>query len=119
MFVGSSSRLPLTLLNTSPVAATLMCDLTASPDFQLLCPKDAWSTDEYESCPLEAIGATGATALGSKFGSGRGSGRNSGGGSRRQSSSLGFRGLRKFGHTSNTEPARPLLPRQHPTCVEG
>lgn len=103
MFVGSSSRLPLTLINASPVAATLMCDLTASPDFQLLCPKDAWSTDEYESCPLEAIGATGATALGSKFGSGRASGRNSGGGSRRQSSSLGFRGLRECKY-------KPFLP---------
>ncbi|GFR48568.1 hypothetical protein Agub_g10470, partial [Astrephomene gubernaculifera] len=87
VFVGSSSRLPLTLRNTSPVPATLMLDLAAHPDFQLLCPKDAWSPEDYESCPLEAIGATGGPLLGSRFGSARGSRQ----GSRRQSSSLGFR----------------------------
>ncbi|KAG2493472.1 hypothetical protein HYH03_008289 [Edaphochlamys debaryana] len=87
VFVGSSSRLPLTLRNTSPVSATLMVDLVQHAEFQLLCPKDAWSTEDYEASPLEAIGATGAMVLGSRFGSARGSR----GGSRRQSSSLGFR----------------------------
>lgn len=91
VFVGSSSRLPLTLRNTSQVAATLMLDLVAHPDLQLLCPKDAWSTMDYETCPLEAIGAMGGQGLGSRFGSARGS-RN---GSRRQSSSLGFRSQSK------------------------
>jgi hypothetical protein len=39
VFVGSSSRLPLTLHNTSPVPATLMCDLVQHSEFQILCPK--------------------------------------------------------------------------------
>ncbi|PNW70067.1 hypothetical protein CHLRE_17g704300v5 [Chlamydomonas reinhardtii] len=109
VFVGSSSRLPLTLHNTSPVSATLMCDLVQHPEFQLLCPKDAWSTDEYEACPLEAIGATGQQVLGSRFGSARGSRQ----GSRRQSSSLGFRGMSNEGYkykiTINPGKELPLL----------
>ncbi|GLI64998.1 hypothetical protein VaNZ11_008424 [Volvox africanus] len=109
VFVGSSSRLPLTLHNTSQVAATLMCDLVAHPDLQLLCPKDAWSTADYEACPLEAIGATGGQVLGSRFGSARGS-RN---GSRRQSSSLGFRSMShdgfKYRITINPGKELPLL----------
>ncbi|KXZ50888.1 hypothetical protein GPECTOR_14g137 [Gonium pectorale] len=86
VFVGSSSRLPLTLRNASPVTAVLMVDLVNHPEFQLVLPKDAWSTDDYESCPLETIGSSGQQALGG-FGSARGSRQ----GSRRTSSSLGFK----------------------------
>ncbi|EFJ49198.1 hypothetical protein VOLCADRAFT_90100 [Volvox carteri f. nagariensis] len=109
VFVGSSSRLPLTLRNTSQVAATLMIDLVAHPDLQLLCPKDAWSTAEYEACPLEAIGPAGSQVLGSRFGSGR----VSRSGSRRQSSSLGFRSMSydgfKYRITINPCKELPLL----------
>jgi hypothetical protein len=42
-FVGTSSRLPLTLVNAAPVPATLVCDLTKLPDFELLLPREPTS----------------------------------------------------------------------------
>lgn len=35
-YVGASARLPLTLANGAPVPATLVCDLTGYPEFELL-----------------------------------------------------------------------------------
>lgn len=66
-FVGSSSQLPLTLVNASPVPATLLCDLTRHAEFQLLAPRAAWSGAGYDACPVQRIGANGeASTLGSK-----------------------------------------------------
>jgi len=42
-FVGSAARLPLTLVNTTAVPATLVCDLTGLVDFELLLSSECWS----------------------------------------------------------------------------
>ncbi|KAI8473771.1 MAG: hypothetical protein J3K34DRAFT_497953 [Monoraphidium minutum] len=66
-FVGGAARLPLTLANEAAVPATLVCDLTSLPDFELLLTRDAWASADYESCPIQKIGANGEmSALGSK-----------------------------------------------------
>ncbi len=68
-FVGSTRKAALTLTNVTPARALLMCDLTQQPDLQLLLPPEAWSQQDYEACPLQAIGAVaglGVGGLGSK-----------------------------------------------------
>eukprot|EP00803_Ostreobium_quekettii_P009455 evm.model.scf_5.13 EVM.evm.TU.scf_5.13 scf_5:173574-186106(-) len=39
--------------NTTPVAATILLDFSALTDFEMAIPKDSWSTEEYETCPLK------------------------------------------------------------------
>ncbi|CAD7694977.1 unnamed protein product [Ostreobium quekettii] len=51
--IGGLSRLPLTVKNTTPVAATILLDFSALTDFEMAIPKDSWSTEEYETCPLK------------------------------------------------------------------
>lgn len=45
-FVGGAARLPLTLANEATVPATLVCDLTAHPDFELMLSSEdgAWGS---------------------------------------------------------------------------
>lgn len=86
VFIGSQKRLPLELVNSSAVPATLMVDLTSHPEFYLSIAKEAWSPQEYEACPLTRIGAMGeekAPRFGSRMGSNASSRRTS----RRASSS--------------------------------
>lgn len=67
VFVGATARLPLTLANAAPVPATLVCDLAAHPEYELLLPRDAWAGAGYDSCPVQRIGPNGEVAtLGSK-----------------------------------------------------
>ncbi|MEW5311269.1 MAG: hypothetical protein WDW38_002999 [Sanguina aurantia] len=56
-FTGAVSKHDLTLVNTTAVPAVLTVDLTQHHEFQLIIGKDAWSTSEYETCPLVTIGA--------------------------------------------------------------
>ena len=78
VFLGNNSKLPLTLANPTLVPATATIDLRRNPELQLLISKDAWSTKEYEQCPLQCIGPSGESI-------GGGSGKNSISGSRRGS----------------------------------
>lgn len=63
VFIGCFTRLPLTLHNTSGVTATLMVDLTMAPEFQLLCPKDAWTPQVGRVCSSRGRGVRQATGL--------------------------------------------------------
>eukprot|EP00775_Hariotina_reticulata_P012144 gene12144-12282_t len=66
-FIGSSSQLPLTLVNSSPVSATLLCDLSQQPEFDLLLSREVWASAGYIACPVQRIGANGEmSAVGSK-----------------------------------------------------
>lgn len=66
-FIGSSSQLPLTLANSSPVPATLLCDLSQQPEFDLLLSREVWASAGYTACPVQRIGANGdVSAVGSK-----------------------------------------------------
>jgi hypothetical protein len=70
--IGTTQVQPLTLSNTTPVAATLMCDLTQLPEFELNLSRDAWAAAGYASCPVKRIGANGEmSAVGSMRGSRR------------------------------------------------
>lgn len=65
-FIGSTSQLGLTLVNTTPVTATLMCDLMQLPEFELHLSRDAWASAGYSACPVKRIGANGeVSAVGS------------------------------------------------------
>lgn len=65
-FIGTTHTLPLTLVNTTPVPATLMCDLMQLPDFELHLSREAWSNAGYIACPVKRIGANGEmSAVGS------------------------------------------------------
>jgi hypothetical protein len=66
-FIGSSCQLPLTLTNSSPVPATLICDLSHQPEFDLQLSREVWSSAGYTACPVQRIGANGEmSAVGSK-----------------------------------------------------
>ncbi|GAX74871.1 hypothetical protein CEUSTIGMA_g2317.t1 [Chlamydomonas eustigma] len=56
-FIGSRIKLPFTLMNNSAVPAQASINLTAHSYVQLSISKDVWSTEEYEVCPLQRIGA--------------------------------------------------------------
>jgi hypothetical protein len=72
VFIGSTHTQPLTLVNTTPVAATLMCDLMQKPEFELHLSRDAWADAGYAACPVKRIGANGEmSAVGSTRGSRR------------------------------------------------
>eukprot|EP00201_Polytomella_parva_P002682 CAMPEP_0175080504 /NCGR_PEP_ID=MMETSP0052_2-20121109/25548_1 /TAXON_ID=51329 ORGANISM="Polytomella parva, Strain SAG 63-3" /NCGR_SAMPLE_ID=MMETSP0052_2 /ASSEMBLY_ACC=CAM_ASM_000194 /LENGTH=1262 /DNA_ID=CAMNT_0016351219 /DNA_START=29 /DNA_END=3813 /DNA_ORIENTATION=+ len=60
VLLGSFMRLPLEIKNPAPVPVNLICDLTALPEFQLTLPKDAWSPEDYDQCPLRLMSATGS-----------------------------------------------------------
>lgn len=65
-FIGTTHTLPLTLVNTTPVTATLMCDLMQLPEFELHLSREAWSNAGYTACPVKRIGANGEmSAVGS------------------------------------------------------
>ena len=71
-FIGSTHTLPLTLVNSTPVTATLMCDLTQQPEFELHLSRDAWADAGYAACPVMRIGQNGLmSAVGSTRGSRR------------------------------------------------
>jgi hypothetical protein len=71
-FIGATSQLPLTLTNTSPVPATLMCDLLGLVEFGLTVSRDAWAATGYAACPVKRIGANSEmSAVGSTRGSRR------------------------------------------------
>ena len=73
-FIGASSQLPLTLVNTTPVPATLICDLIQQPEFDIMVSRDAWAGAGYTACPVQKIGANGEiSTVGSKRASKRGS----------------------------------------------
>lgn len=66
-YVGASARLKLTLVNTAPVPATLLCDLSGRPEFELMLSREAWAGAGCASCPVQKIGANGEmSTLGSK-----------------------------------------------------
>ncbi|KAF8055917.1 CFAP47 [Scenedesmus sp. PABB004] len=66
-FIGDASCAPLTLVNATLVATTLLCDLADAPEFDLLLSREAWAGAGYAACPVQKIGANGeACALGSK-----------------------------------------------------
>lgn len=66
-FVGSSTYLPLTIVNTTPVPATLIADLGSFPEFDLQISRDVWASAGYSSCPVSRIAANGEiSTLGSK-----------------------------------------------------
>lgn len=54
VYLGGSKRLPLTLVNASPVEACVAVDLRAYPAFQLSIDKADWPVAEYLHCPLSA-----------------------------------------------------------------
>jgi hypothetical protein len=58
-FIGAASQLPLTLVNTTPVPATLLCDLTQQPEFELTISREDWAGAGYSACPVQRIGANG------------------------------------------------------------
>lgn len=65
-FIGTTHTLPLTLVNTTPVTAILMCDLKQLPEFELHLSREAWSNAGYTACPVKRIGANGEmSAVGS------------------------------------------------------
>lgn len=71
-FIGTTHTLPLTLVNTTPVTATLMCDFMQLPEFELHLSRDAWANAGYAACPVKRIGANGEmSAVGSIRGSRR------------------------------------------------
>lgn len=51
-YQGGVQEKALTLVNTSPVDATVVVDLRPHPAFSLQLSKDDWSTTEYLHCPL-------------------------------------------------------------------
>lgn len=66
-FIGASFQLPLTLVNTTPVPATLICDLIQQPEFDMMVSRDAWAGAGYTACPVQKIGANGeVSTVGSK-----------------------------------------------------
>lgn len=66
-FIGSTAQQPLTLANTTPVPATLLCDLLQQPEFELALSREAWAAAGYTACPLQRIGVNGEmSAVGSK-----------------------------------------------------
>jgi hypothetical protein len=71
-FIGTTSMLPITLVNVTPVTATLMCDLRQQPEFELHLSRDAWAGAGYAACPVKRIGANGEmSTVGSTRGSRR------------------------------------------------
>ena len=44
VYIGNRTKLPLSLVNLKPVPAIVTVDLRATPELQLLLPKDAWSS---------------------------------------------------------------------------
>lgn len=65
--IGASSQLPLTLVNTTPVPATLLCDLKQQSEFELTINREDWSGAGYSACPVQRIGANGEmSTVGSK-----------------------------------------------------
>lgn len=58
-FIGTTHTRPLTLVNTTPVPATLMCDLMQQPEFELHLSREAWAGAGYAACPVKRIGANG------------------------------------------------------------
>jgi hypothetical protein len=56
VYQGGNRRLPLTLVNRSPVEARLVMDLTKYPMFRLAISKDEWDPSIYIQCPLQAQG---------------------------------------------------------------
>ncbi|GFH11034.1 calponin-homology (CH) domain-containing protein, partial [Haematococcus lacustris] len=60
-----AAKLPFVLTNTTPVPAKLVVDLVSTPSLQLLLAKDAWSSTEYDQCPLMRIGVQGQVVSGS------------------------------------------------------
>lgn len=58
-FIGAASQLPLTLVNTTSVPATLLCDLTQQPEFELTISREDWAGAGYSACPVQRIGANG------------------------------------------------------------
>jgi hypothetical protein len=44
-YLGSTLRQTLTLSNSTPVKAMLMCDMTAHSEFQLVLPRQAWKPE--------------------------------------------------------------------------
>ncbi|DBA78771.1 TPA: putative protein fap47 [Trebouxia sp. C0004] len=60
VYMGVTARIPVTIINTTPVLAGMSVDLQAQPSFSLDLPKENWSPDEYEDCPLIRLGRRGS-----------------------------------------------------------
>ncbi|KAL0021413.1 hypothetical protein WJX79_003538 [Trebouxia sp. C0005] len=60
VYMGVTARIPMTIINTTPVLAGMSVDLQAQPSFSLDLPKENWSPDEYEDCPLVRLGRRGS-----------------------------------------------------------
>lgn len=66
-FIGSQSQMSFTLVNTTPVPATLICDFIEQPEFDITISREAWAGAGYTACPVQKIGANGEmTTVGSK-----------------------------------------------------
>ena len=63
VYQGGHGRLPLTLVNSSQVPATLALDLSERPAFRLAIAKEDWSGEDYTHCPLAAVGQGRRTSL--------------------------------------------------------
>ncbi|KAK9828703.1 hypothetical protein WJX72_001600 [[Myrmecia] bisecta] len=60
VYIGVAARLPLTIINTTAVPAGVHIDLISFPEFSLELPKEAWSPDDYDECPLMQSGRRGS-----------------------------------------------------------
>jgi len=52
VYIGGTQRLPCVLVNTSPIQASLTCDLSSHSAFLLDLPRDSWNPEEYDEPPL-------------------------------------------------------------------
>lgn len=55
VYIGGAVKIPVTMVNNSPIMANLECDLRAYPSFALELPKVNWSTADYEMAPIMKI----------------------------------------------------------------
>jgi hypothetical protein len=63
VYQGGSKRLPLTLVNRSPVPATATLNLREHEAFRLAIAKEEWSAAEYTHCPLTSNRRMGSSGL--------------------------------------------------------
>ena len=56
VYIGGASRLPLTVVNRSPIPATLTIDLSQYPEFLVELPEGSYSATDYPEPPLRRIG---------------------------------------------------------------
>lgn len=60
VIVGGTGKMPLTLVNGSPVQGAVVLDLTNHNEMSVELGRDAWSPEIYEHCPVQVIGQRGS-----------------------------------------------------------